>query len=169
MGLAAVADAGPLIHLSEIGGLDLLGQFEPLYVPEAVWEESCRHAGENLKALQGNFLLQAISEEREKSFSRTHSLKGLQRGERAALYLCSSLGIEIVLTDDLAARRAAERLGIRAVGSLGIVARGFRLGMVTFAQAETLLWGLYRVSSLFVTAAIVELALDELRQKQVDG
>ncbi len=44
MGLAAVADAGPLIHLSEIGGMDLLAQFEPLYIPDTVWEEGRRHA-----------------------------------------------------------------------------------------------------------------------------
>ncbi len=65
-----------------------------------------------------------------------------------------------MLTDDLAAQQAVEQLGIRPVGSLGIVARGFRLGMVTMEQAEALLWGLYRVSSLFVTAVIVELALE---------
>lgn len=166
MGLAAVADAGPLIHLSEIGGLDLLVQFEPLYIPDIVWEEARRHAREGIGSFEGHFILQTVSQEAEESFGRSHSLDGLQRGERAALYLCSSSKIGVVLTDDLAARQAAERLGIRPVGSLGIVARGFRLGMVTMEQAEALLWGLYRVSSLFVTAAIVELALEELRKSQ---
>lgn len=157
MGLAAVADAGPLIHLSEVGGVDLFAQFEPLYIPDIVWAEARRHAREGIASLEGHFILQPVGREAEDSFTRSHSLGGLQRGERAAFYLCSSLKIGIVLTDDLAARQAAERLGIRPVGSLGIVARGFRLGMVTIEQAEALLWGLYRVSSLFVTAVIVEL------------
>ncbi len=164
MGLAAVADAGPLIHLSEVGGLDLLGQFEPLYIPDAVWEESRRHMREGLESPEGWFILQTVGKEAEEAFRRAHSLEGLQRGECTALYLCLALKVGIVLTDDLAARRAAERLGLRAVGSIGIVARGCRLRMITLEQAEVLLWGLYRESSLFVTSVIVELALEELRK-----
>ena len=33
----AVADAGPLIHLSEIGCLSLLRIFDRLSIPDAVW------------------------------------------------------------------------------------------------------------------------------------
>lgn len=37
---AAVADAGPLIHLTEIGCLPFLHIFDILHVPEAVWSET---------------------------------------------------------------------------------------------------------------------------------
>jgi hypothetical protein len=36
----AVADAGPLIHLSEIGCLSVMCIFDILHVPEAVWSET---------------------------------------------------------------------------------------------------------------------------------
>ena len=36
----AVADAGPLIHLTEIGGFSLLRIFETLHIPDAVWLET---------------------------------------------------------------------------------------------------------------------------------
>ncbi len=36
----AVADAGPLIHLGEIGCLDFLQVFELLHIPDAVWQET---------------------------------------------------------------------------------------------------------------------------------
>ena len=36
----AVADAGPLIHLHEVGQTDLLNLFEVLCIPDAVWAES---------------------------------------------------------------------------------------------------------------------------------
>jgi hypothetical protein len=36
----AVVDAGPLIHLTEIGGLALLGIFEALHIPNMIWSES---------------------------------------------------------------------------------------------------------------------------------
>jgi hypothetical protein len=38
-----VVDAGPLIHLDELDCLDLLGDCQPLVVPEAVWIEVRRH------------------------------------------------------------------------------------------------------------------------------
>lgn len=34
-----VCDAGPLIHLDEVGALDLLEDFAEVLVPEAVWAE----------------------------------------------------------------------------------------------------------------------------------
>jgi len=37
--LAAVSDAGPLIHLAEIGSLELLATFDTLLVPETVYME----------------------------------------------------------------------------------------------------------------------------------
>ena len=36
----AVADAGPVIHLNEIGCLSLLRIFETLHIPDAVWSET---------------------------------------------------------------------------------------------------------------------------------
>lgn len=37
---AALVDAGPLIHLSEIDALTLLQIFDTLMIPEAVWSET---------------------------------------------------------------------------------------------------------------------------------
>ena len=39
MTLAAVSDAGPLIHLAEIDSLELLSVFDTLIVPETVYKE----------------------------------------------------------------------------------------------------------------------------------
>ena len=38
-----VCDAGPLIHLDELGCLDLLSDFSQVLVPETVWQEVGRH------------------------------------------------------------------------------------------------------------------------------
>lgn len=39
----AVLDAGPLIHLGQLEALDALSDFEPLWVPTAVWQEVQQH------------------------------------------------------------------------------------------------------------------------------
>ena len=38
--IAAVIDAGPIIHLTEIGCLSLLRIFSALHIPDAVWHET---------------------------------------------------------------------------------------------------------------------------------
>jgi hypothetical protein len=37
----AVSNAGPRIHLSEVGGFELLQMFSRLYIPERINEEVC--------------------------------------------------------------------------------------------------------------------------------
>jgi hypothetical protein len=41
----AVADAGPLIHLTEVGCLSLLRIFDCLSIPDAVWAEAVTRRG----------------------------------------------------------------------------------------------------------------------------
>jgi predicted nucleic acid-binding protein len=71
----------------------------------------------------------------------------------------------VLLTDDLAVREATRHLGMRAVGSLGVVVGAYHKGQLSLTEAEEQLGNLYRVSSLFVTWTIVELAIEQLRQK----
>ena len=41
---AAVVDAGPLIHLSEIGCVQHLQIFKTIHIPNAVWSETIEQA-----------------------------------------------------------------------------------------------------------------------------
>ena len=43
-----VCDAGPVIHLDELGCLNLLSDFTEILIPEAVWSEVQRHRPEAL-------------------------------------------------------------------------------------------------------------------------
>jgi hypothetical protein len=42
-GIAAVCDAGPLVHLAEINVVRLLRVFGFLHIPEALWAETVGH------------------------------------------------------------------------------------------------------------------------------
>lgn len=161
----AVCDAGPLIHLDEIGVLSLLGTFERLYVPDAVWRETVI-AGrvDRLRATSlRNLQRVSVSAEELQDFINQYRLRDLQAGERECLYLCRHLPCNLVLTDDLAVRERAQQIGITPVGSLGVVIRAARLGTISVNEAEECLYALYDVSSLFVSKAIVDMAVHELR------
>lgn len=85
-------------------------------------------------------------------------------GERECLYLCGQLNVLLILTDDLAVREAAKKLNLTAVGSLGIVAKAYALGRISLSEAESHIRQLHEVSTLFVTKAIVEMAMEQLRK-----
>ena len=157
----AVADAGPLIHLHEVGHIHLLILFDVLCIPDAVWAESVekrRVLPPDLDNVQRHTLVDSHVEQ----FVHTHSLNDLHAGERESLFLCHQLDIDLLLTDDLAVRDAAKRLQILPVGSLGIVVKGYREGLLARSEAEQTIRALDNKSSLYVTSAIVEIALGQL-------
>ena len=167
----AVADAGPLIHLAEIGGLPLLRIFDTLHIPDAVWSETVEQDRVlqadvfGLSIVQRHTLLQSEVTQ----FIRENGLEKLHAGECESLYLCHRIGVPILLTDDLAVREEAKRLSLTPVGSLGIVVRAYCLGHISQAEAERHITDLYDVSSLFVTRAVVELAVEQLRKQSDQG
>ncbi|CAG0936346.1 hypothetical protein TFLX_05216 [Thermoflexales bacterium] len=160
----AVVDAGPLIHLTEIEALHTLTVFSELHLPQAVWAETVepgRVSADRLAKL--SIIRHALVPREITQFSQTQTLTALHLGEQACLFLCYQLNVPLLLTDDLAARDAAKRLGLKSVGSLGVVVRAYRQGLIPLADAERFLNDLYAVSSLFVTKDIVEIAIQQLR------
>jgi predicted nucleic acid-binding protein len=164
---AASTDAGPLIHLAEIGCLSLLRIFQMLHVPDAVWQETVGQGGvPGMSILQlENVNQHTVPITSVARFVQENDLSELHSGEQESLYLCREMGISLLLTDDLAAREAAKRLGITPIGSLGIVVKAYHLGQIALEEAERYIAALYDVSSLYVTRAIVELAIEQLRNR----
>ena len=160
----AVADAGPLIHLSEIGCLSVMCIFDILHVPEAVWSETVIQGRVPEADLMGLSVVRrhTLSQSEVTRFTRKGSFQELQDGERECLYLCKQLSVSTLLTDDIAVREASKRLNFTPVGSLGIVAKAYRSGQISLDNAEHYIADLYDVSSLFVTRAIVELAIEQI-------
>lgn len=161
----AVADAGPLIHLAEIGCLSVLTIFAALHIPDAVWSEKVeagRVRGTDISGL-GNIHRHALPGEQVSHFIADHGLQRLHAGEREGLYLCQRDSVSILLTDDLAVREAVRHLSLTPVGSLGVVVRAYHLDRFSLADAAQYLERLYDVSTLFCTQAIVELAIQQLR------
>ncbi len=162
---AAVVDAGPLIHLAEIGCIRLLRAFGTLWVPHAVWLETAEHncLSRNDLSEETNILEYSAPQSEVAQFVRENNLTELHAGERECLYLCRQKGIITFLTDDLAVRDAARRLNLIPVGSLGIVVTAYKRKEISLPNAERYIADLYDVSSLFVTRDIADLAIEQLR------
>lgn len=111
-GGTAVANSSPLIALDQIQGVWLLRELFPtVLVPPAVQTE-----------------VQSVS---LPAWVEVRSLAGVSdpripatpfgRGEREVISLGLEIGAHALILDDLPARRLAERLGLRVVGTLGVL------------------------------------------------
>jgi len=145
--LAAVSDAGPIIHLSETDSLELLSAFDTLLVPETVYEEvDIGGVPDELADLSYELV--------EADKSRIGADK-LDAGERAAIAVAEERGI-VLLTDDLAAREVASDADVEVHGSIGVIALGYGRGLLDRDEAASRMRALQRETSLFVTEAVVE-------------
>ena len=83
----AVADSGPLIHLSEIGCLQLLSLFDRLYVPNAVWFETVERDRLSERELSSATSIQrhTLSHGHVEQFITKYKIAGLHSGEQECL------------------------------------------------------------------------------------
>lgn len=150
----AVLDAGPLIHLAELEALDTLVDFSMLFVPMAVKEEVECHEPRALKhpdlSLQYVFAPPPLP-----SLLAMGRALALDKGEMEALSLMDLHPKAIFLTDDSAARLAAEHLGIKAHGTIGILIRSVGKGHRTERDVIALLRGLRSRSTLYIRPSLL--------------
>lgn len=109
-----VLNTSPIIFLSKIDCLNLLADcFTNVYVSSGVVRELLEYQ------------LPPFIQERElskESLAYVHGALGrLHQGELEAIVLTQELKAEYVILDDLLARRKAQRLEIKVMGTLGVL------------------------------------------------
>lgn len=148
-------DAGPLIHLDELGELPLFGLFEEVLIPREVWQECLQHRPQvELKSVPHATLLDdapAPSNRLAEEIQRAN----LGRGESAALAWLEKFGQGTLASDDLAARRVATYSGHPVVGTLGILVESVVVGLRSKLHVEQLVLNLRSRSSLHVSDALI--------------
>lgn len=155
----AVCDAGPLIHLDEIGSLDLLADLA-LMVPEAAWAEVQRHRPAALEHPDVRLQRVEVGEPDVQLETMVRALS-LDAGETEALILMTQHPQAMFLTDDAAARLAAEHLGYRVHGTIGVLIRAIRRGQREPAEVVALLREIPHRSTLFIRPGLLQ---DIIRQ-----
>lgn len=130
--MIVVSDAGPLIYLGGVGHLALLRDlFGRVIVPQHVWNEVVEIGGERAGSAAVASAASWIDVRAPGPTALTERLaRLLDAGEAAAIVLCHELGADLLLCDDLQARRVAAAQGIRVVGTLGLLVRGKRAGLL---------------------------------------
>jgi predicted nucleic acid-binding protein len=150
-----VCDAGPLIHLDELDCLDLLADFEAILVPEQVWLEIENHRPSALGRPDLEIQRVPIDISEDASFQALVRALTLDWGEQAALSLMALHPNAILLTDDAAARLAADGLGYCVHGTIGILLRAIRRQQRTPDRVLSILRGLPANSTLHIRSDVL--------------
>lgn len=158
----AVSDAGPLLHVYEIGQFALFGLFESVMVADAVQRETSgkQRLPQDVLLKPPFTIYPALDPAQMRTFVLENDLKSLHPGEMESLFICHRQSIALFLTDDLAARVAARKLDVTPVGSVGILVRAYRDNRLTKDETIHNLRLLQSESSLFVTSAIIDRAIE---------
>jgi hypothetical protein len=156
---AIVADSSPLIALAIVEQLALLPQlYDRVLVPPAVWNEVTVQ-GIGLPGAQAVSQLTWL-EIQSPNTSIVEPLSILvDRGEAEAIALAQSTPNSTVLLDDAQARRVAERLGIRRIGTLGILRRAKKSGVI--AEIKTYIDQL-RANGIYIKPSLVDAVLRDV-------
>jgi predicted nucleic acid-binding protein len=128
-----IADTTPLSCLLRIGRTDLLGAlFADVRIPTAVADELDRGA-----AILGDWrkVLSQIPIEFVAPSPLLTLLEGdLDAGEAAALALAVERHADLVLLDEIRGRSVARRLGLAALGTVGLIVLAKRRGLIEAAR-----------------------------------
>lgn len=129
-----VSDTSSICYLILVGEIDLLPRlFGRIVIPPGVRDElAAPGAPEEVRAWT----------EEPPGWLEVHSVQsipssialGLHAGEREVLALAIESGADLVVLDDLAARKRAAALGLKFTGLLGILDRAARLQMIDLRE-----------------------------------
>lgn len=134
--MIVVADSGPLHYLGLLGEIDLLRRlYGGVCIPTAVAKEL---SAPKTPAVVSDWIANPPSWVRfEAVVDRDDSiLRGtLDAGESEAIALALAIPADLVLLDDLAARREAQMRNLRVTGTLGILRAAAELDLIVVADA----------------------------------
>ncbi len=132
-----VSNSSPLIHLSQIGRLSLLKEFfGELLIPPAVYREVVIEG----RGRPGSEDVREASWIRVVEIRNNHLKRILQfildEGESEVIALALEANASLVLLDDREARIQAKRLGLQVTGTLGVLLRAKKLGLIKSLREE---------------------------------
>ena len=125
--MIVVSDASPLIALSSVDRLDLLHLlFDKVSIPVMVRDEVVGEKSKTTGELPSFIRVEPVAAEFPVRFLRMN----LHAGESEAITLALERGIQGIILDDKHAREIAADLGLKVIGTLGVLILAKRKGFL---------------------------------------
>lgn len=166
--LIAIVNASPLIYLGKLGLLNILQQlFDQVITVDTVKKEVLNPTASEYAILHDAFSDWLIVSEIPKSSLLTRlSEMGLHQGEADAILLAyhtkEQKSASVIVIDDLAARDVARTLGLKVTGTIGVILRATKNGLLTKNESRTKIRFLVEETSFRMSAALYSRVVSDL-------
>ncbi len=133
-----VSDADILIHLSKLQKLSLLQSlYKEVAIPDYIkFEILVKEDAEVRKALNAFLKVFTISEDKAQDIAKRHNI---HVGEAHVKVLGDKLKATLFLSNERKVRKAAKEEGFAVVGTIGIILKATKNGLISRAEATSLL------------------------------
>ena len=164
--MRAVTNTSPLHYLILIGQVELLPRlYEQVIIPRAVIDE-LQHPSTPIRVRTWVGALPPWCEIQQPHQAIPGELVRLGAGERDAILVAEELRADILLLDDDAGRKAAQRRGLRRTGTLGILGTAGARGLVDF---PAVIAQLHATSFRMPSPAVLENMLTQYAARKQEG
>lgn len=167
--MIALINASPLIYLGKIGAINLLPQlFSKCITTKQVRLEVLKQkdAPEYIILEESFTKWLTIEELSNKNIINKLEQLFLHSGEASIIALAKALQekgkSKILVIDDLAAREIARTLDLKITGSLGIILKALKTGLIDKAKSKKLLKSLVNETSFRISTTLYIKILEEI-------
>lgn len=150
--MKVVSNTSPIIFLSKIESLDLLSQcFEKVLIPQAVVKELRDLSPPDyieratISTAGTNFVLGALG-----------AMWRLHAGELEAMVLAKEIQADYVIIDDRLARQKAQRMGLKTMGTIGVILLAHKRQFISTDKIEEYLEALTQKHRMYISPKILK-------------
>lgn len=166
--ISTVSDTGPILHLSEINKLSLLNIFSTIFTPNLVHKELKNYGISTTKLrTQGIHPVKVVNtnaEEINRLFERFKDYR-IDSTDLSTIVAAQEKQITTILTDDLELRKAIEAYGLRPVGTIGVIVKAYKRGIIdNKKELEQLIDMLFNQSSLYISPVFKDFVFDMIKK-----
>ncbi len=162
-----VSNAGPLIALGKLELTDLpFRLYGTIAIPEAVFTEVVVQGSESgaadaeriqLAILRNQIRVVHLDEPAVRAEVR---IAALGKGEQQTLHLALETQADLVLMDDLLARKKAQQLGLAVKGTLGVLTEAFRRHLLNLQEYDFYMEAIIAHSDIWIDESLVRRAME---------
>jgi predicted nucleic acid-binding protein len=161
--MIVVANTTPLIGLASIQRFDLLRQlFGEVYIAQAVYDEAVvagREAGGAKREVSTATWIKTVSVKDRLAVELL--LDEMDLGEAETIVLACEIGADWVLMDEKKGRRKLTQLGLKEIGTVGILLKAKQVGLLSAIRPEL---EQLRQQSFSISQAVIDAVLRQANE-----
>ncbi|MBI5203295.1 MAG: DUF3368 domain-containing protein [Nitrospirae bacterium] len=160
--MRVVSDADVLIHLSKLGKLSLLESlYNEVAIPDYVKSEILIKSNAELQKAFNSFLkVSAAPKDKADDIAKKHNIHS---GEAHVKALGEKLKATLFLSNERKVRKAAKEEGFAVAGTIGIILRSVKIGLIDKSEATYLL-GLMKTGDFRIHPDILQKAINAIKE-----